>query len=88
MTDVIKDHASPQALKQALVAANALISRLEELIADHLSKKQDLDEKEAFYQIVLALETAPEIAKLRLALGDDPHRFGEPTPVAAGDNTG
>ncbi|CAN7523754.1 hypothetical protein LJR225_003766 [Phenylobacterium sp. LjRoot225] len=73
---------------EALVAANALISRLEDLVADHLSKGDALDEKEAFYQLVEALETAPEIGKLRLALGDDPHRFGEPTPVAAGDNTG
>lgn len=73
---------------EALAAANALISRLEDLVADHLSKGEALDEKEAFYQVVQALETAPEIVKLRLALGDDPHRFGEPTPAAAGDRTG
>jgi hypothetical protein len=73
---------------EALRAANALISRLEELVADNLSKKGRLDEAEAFYQLVEALETAPEIAKVRMALGDDPHRFGEPTPVAAGDSTG
>jgi hypothetical protein len=75
-------------LREALEAANALIERLEELIADRLSTLGDFDEREAFYQIVETLETAPEIAKLRLALGDDPHRFGEPTPAAAGDNTG
>jgi hypothetical protein len=74
--------------RQALAAANALISRLEDLVADHLSKGQALDEKEAFYQLVEALETAPEIGKVRLALGDDPHRFGAATPFAAGDNTG
>jgi hypothetical protein len=74
--------------REALVAANALISRIEDLVADHLSKGEALDEKEAFYQLVAALETAPEIGKLRLALGDDPHRFGAATPVAAGDNTG
>ena len=73
---------------EALKAANALICRLEDLIADHLSKKDDLDEAEAFYQVVEALETAPEIATVRLALGDDPQRFGEATPVAAGDHTG
>jgi hypothetical protein len=72
----------------ALRAANALISRLEELVADQLSKKDDLDEAEAFYQIVEALETAPEIAVVRMALGDDPHRFGEATAVASGDHTG
>jgi len=72
----------------ALVAANALLNRLEDLVADHLAKQGGLDEKEAFYQLVEALETAPEIAKVRLALGDDPHRFGVPTPAAAGDNTG
>jgi hypothetical protein len=65
-----------------------MISRIEELVADHLSRGDALDEKEAFYQIVEALETAPEIAVLRMALGDDPVRFGEATPLAAGDNTG
>jgi hypothetical protein len=73
---------------EALKAANALIGRLEEIVADSLSKKDGLDEAEAFYRIVETLETAPEIAKVRLALDDDPHRFGEPTPVAAGDHTG
>lgn len=79
---------SPEALRAALAAADALINRLEELVADQLSKSGELDEKEAFYQLVEALETAPEIATVRMALGDDPHRFGEPTPLAAGDHTG
>ena len=81
-------HDDPEALREALQAADALISRIEDLVADHLAMKEALDEKEAFYQLVEALETAPEPAKVRLALGDDPHRFGEPTPVAAGDRTG
>lgn len=81
-------HDSPEALRAALAAADRLINRLEELIADHLSKKADLDEKEAFYQLVEALETAPEVTQVRLALGDDPHRFGDPTPVAGVDHTG
>jgi len=72
----------------ALRAANQLIMRLEELIADRLAGPKAFDEKEAFYDIVEMIETAPEIAKVRLALGDDPHRFGEPTPAAAGDGTG
>jgi len=72
----------------ALKAANALIGRLEDLIADHLARRDALDEAEAFYQIVELLETAPEVATVRMALGDDPHRFGEATPAAAGDNTG
>jgi len=72
----------------ALRAANRLIMRLEELIADRLASQQAFDEAAAFYDIVEMLETAPEIAKVRLALGDDPHRFGEPTPAAAGDGTG
>jgi hypothetical protein len=80
--------ADPQELRAALQAADALISRIEELIADHLSRKDALDEKEAFYQVVEALEIAPEITRIRLALDDDPHRFGEPTPAAAGDSTG
>ena len=82
------DHASPQALREALVAADALISRIEELVADRLSQTGEFDEREAFYRIVEMLETAPEIAKVRMALDQDPHRFGEPTPAAAGDNTG
>jgi hypothetical protein len=73
---------------EALYAANALISRLEEIIADQLSMAGAIDETEAFYKMVETLETAPEIAKVRMALGDDPHRFGEPTPAAAGDSTG
>ena len=88
MTDLAKGHQAPEKVQEALEATDALISRIEDLIADHLSKKDALDEKEAFYQVVEALETAPEIAKVRMALGQDPHRFGEPTPVAAGDNTG
>jgi hypothetical protein len=89
MTDYAHAHESPEAVREALEAADALISRIEDLIADHLAKKgDDLDEKEAFYQVVEALEIAPEIAKIRMALGQDPHRFGEPTPAAAGDNTG
>jgi hypothetical protein len=88
MTDDAKRHGGPEELRQALVAANTLIGRLEDLIADHLARRDDLDEKEAFYQLVEALETAPEISRLRLALDDDPHRFGAPTPLAAGDNTG
>ena len=81
-------HDGPEEVRAALEAADRLISRLEELVADHLSKKDGLDEKEAFYQLVEALETAPEITRVRMALGDDPHRFGDPTPAAAGDNTG
>jgi hypothetical protein len=73
---------------EALRAANQLIMRLEELIADHLARKDAFDEAAAFYELVEVLETAPEIAKVRMALGDDPHRFGEPTPAAAGSSTG
>lgn len=75
-------------LLNALDAADRLISRLEELVADHLSKKDALDETRAFYDVVEALETAPEVAKVRMALGRDPERFGEDTPVAHGGNTG
>ena len=88
MTENAQPHDGPEALREALQAADALISRIEELVADALTQKGGLDEEEAFYRIVRALETAPEIAKVRMALGQDPHRFGEPTPAAAGDNTG
>ena len=64
------------------------ISRLQELIGEHLSKGDGLDEKEAFYQVVEALETSHEITTLRLALGQDPSRFGDRTPLASASNTG
>jgi len=86
MTDY--SHGGPDELRAAATAADALISRIEELIADHLSRGEALDEKEAFYEIVEALEIAPEIATLRMALGEEPTRFGEPNPMAAGGNTG
>jgi hypothetical protein len=72
----------------ALVAADKLINRLQEAVADHLSKKGEIDEKEAFYQLVELLETAPEITAVRMALGDNPSRFGDPTPLEQGDHTG
>jgi hypothetical protein len=75
-------------LKMAAEAANQLVDRLQEIVAEHLSHGDAIDETEAFYEIVETLETAREVARLRLALGDDPHRFGEPTPLASGDHTG
>lgn len=88
MTDVSHGPGDAHTLRRALEAANALIGRLEDLVADHLAKTEGLDEKEAFYQLVEALEIAPEIKLIRMALGDDPARFGAPTPAAAGDHTG
>jgi hypothetical protein len=75
-------------LQMAAEAANQLVNKLQEIIADHLSRGDDLDEKEAFYEIVETLETAREVTRLRMALRDDPARFGDPTPYAAGDHTG
>jgi hypothetical protein len=88
MSDHSTGHDSPEALRAALVAADALISRIEELVADELSKKDDIDESAAFYHLVEMLETSPEITTVRMALGQDPARFGDPTPFAAGDHTG
>ena len=88
MSDELQSHHTPEALQAALEAADALVGRIQELVADALAKKDDIDETEAFYRIVELLETAPEIATLRLALGEDPARFGDPTPFAAGDHTG
>lgn len=75
-------------LREALQAANALIGRLQELVADRLSQKGEFDEARAFYDVVEILETSQEISRVRMALDDDPFRFGDPTPAAAGDNTG
>lgn len=88
MSDDLRGHATPEARLAALAAADALISRVQDLVADELSKRAGLDEKAAFYRIVELLETSPEITQVRLALGQDPARFGEPTPYAAGDHTG
>jgi len=76
------------ALRAAAEAADRLISRIEEIVVDHLQPGRDADEAGAFYEIVRTLEVSREIATLRMALGRDPVRFGEPTPYAAGDNTG
>jgi hypothetical protein len=88
MSDALKGHDTPEALREALTAADALISRIQDLVAGELAKREGLDEAACFYRIVETLETSPEITKVRLALGQDPARFGEPTPFAAGDHTG
>jgi hypothetical protein len=75
-------------LHEALQAAERLISRIQEVAADHLSRKDGLDERRAFYDVVEILETAPEINQVRTVLGQDPTRFGEETPVAHGGHTG
>ncbi len=72
----------------ALEAADALISRLQETVADHLARHDDLDEAAAFYELVEMLEIAPEIATVRVALGREPTRFGEESPAAHGGHTG
>jgi hypothetical protein len=79
---------SPEDLRAALEAADALISRIQEVAADHLSKKDALDETRAFYDVVEILETSQEITKVRMALDRDPHRFGEETPAAHHTHTG
>jgi hypothetical protein len=80
--------ASPEALRAALEAADALISRIQEIAADHLAKKDGLDETRAFYDIVEALETSDEITRVRTALERDPYRFGEPTRLSRAGHTG
>ena len=75
-------------MRSAAEAANRLIERIEEIIADHLRPGRDPDETAAFYEIVTAIEDSREIAVLRMALDDDPSRVGQPTPFAAGDRTG
>jgi hypothetical protein len=75
-------------MRAAAEAADTLISRIQDRVADYLSRKGEIDEREGFYQIVEMLETSPEITRLRMALGRDPHRFGDPTPLASGAHTG
>jgi hypothetical protein len=75
-------------LRAAAEAANRLIGRIQDIVADQLQPGREPDEKAAFYAIVELLETSQELTALRVALDDDPARFGEPTPFAAGDHTG
>lgn len=76
-------------LRAAAEAADTLISRLQEIVADHLARTgDDVDEARGFYEIVEALETSREITVLRVALGRDPYRFGDPTPLSRAGHTG
>jgi hypothetical protein len=75
-------------LRAALEEAEKLISRIQDVAAGHLSKQADFDEARAFYDVVEILETAPEIGAVRTALGLDPTRFGDESPVAHGGHTG
>jgi hypothetical protein len=88
MTDPADRHGSPGELRAAAEAADALISRLQERVADRLSRPGEIDEKEGFYEIVELLERSQEITVLRMALGRDPHRVGEPTPLSRAAHTG
>jgi hypothetical protein len=74
--------------RAAAEAANRLIGRIQEILADQLQPGRPADEKAAFYEIVALLESSKDLSVLRMALDDDPARFGEPTPFAAGDHTG
>lgn len=75
--------------REALEAADAFISRVQDRIADFLGEKHDgLDEAAAFYEIVAMFETSPEITKLRMALGQDPSRWGDRSPLASPGHTG
>ena len=75
--------------REALEAADAFISRVQDRLADFLDRKQDgLDESAAFYEIVEMFETSPEITKIRMALGQDPSRWGDRSPLASPSNTG
>jgi len=75
-------------LRAALEDAEALIGRIQEVVADHLSRRGGLDETRAFYDVVGILDTAGEITRIRVALGLDPTRVGEETPLAHGMHTG
>lgn len=88
MTDPSKRHGTPEELRAAAEAADAFISRIQEKVADRLARPDDFDEAKAFYEIVEMLETSQEITALRMALGRDPHRFGEPSPLSRAGHTG
>lgn len=75
-------------LREALEAADALISKVEERIVDVLAERGEVDEKAAFYDIVEMFEVSPEITKLRLAIGQDPTRWGDRSAMGSLNHTG
>lgn len=72
---------------EALKAADVLISRLQEKVGARL-EAGNVDADAAFDEIVVELETAPEITTIRMALQEDPSRFGEKRPTSSASNTG
>ena len=63
---------------EALDAADRLISRLQDRVAEQLPPDSNIGPEDAFHEIVGELEAAEEIDEVRSALGRDPNRFGSP----------
>jgi hypothetical protein len=61
---------------EALDAADRLISRLQDKVAEQLPPDSNIDPEDAYAEIIGELETAPEIEEVRDALGRNPDRFG------------
>ena len=61
---------------EALDAADRLITRLQDTVAEQLPPDSGLDAEDAYGEIIAELETAPEVDQVREALGRDPDRFG------------
>ena len=61
---------------EAVEAADALITRLQDVVAQQMPPDSNVAPEDAYHEIVEALETAPEIEAVREAAGRDPQRFG------------
>lgn len=69
---------------EALDAADRLITRLQDKVAEQLPPDSGVDADEVYGDMIAELETAPEIDEVRRAMGRDPDRFGAPRDRMSG----
>ncbi len=62
----------------ALEGAGRLVSRIQQHLADDLPPGSGVSQEVLLGEIIEAVETAPEIDRMRRALGEDPRQFGMP----------
>jgi hypothetical protein len=63
---------------EALIAADQLITRLQDKVAEQLPPDSGIPPERAYGKVIEELETAPEIDQVREALDRDTQAFGSP----------